>query len=95
MLFGVFGLAALGSITWGLSQLEPAPREVDRTSIWVETVRRGEFLRSVRGPGTLVPEESRWIAAETEGQVEKIVIDPGAEVDSESVILILTNPQLE
>ena len=89
------GLMALAAVTWGLSRLEPAAREVDAASVWVEEVTRGPFVRSVRGPGTLVPEEIRWISAESNGQVEKVLIDPGAEVTPDSVILELSNPQLE
>ncbi|MEM8929967.1 MAG: efflux RND transporter periplasmic adaptor subunit [Acidobacteriota bacterium] len=83
------------AITIGINSLEPAARELDRESVWIEPVRRGEMLRSVRGAGTLVPEEIRWIAAETEGQVEEILIDPGAEVEPDMVILELSDPSTE
>jgi HlyD family secretion protein len=89
------GVIALAGITYGLSTLEPAAREVDAASVWVETVTKGPFVRSVRGPGTLVPEQIRWITAESNGVVEEILIDPGAEVTPDSVILELSNPQLE
>lgn len=95
LILGAVALAAVASITWGLAQLEPAAREVDMASVYIDAVKRGEFLRSVRGPGTLVPEEIRWISAETNGQVETVVIDPGAIVEPETVILELTNPELE
>lgn len=91
----IAAVAALGGITYGLSTLEPAAREVDAASVWIETVTKGPFVRSVRGPGTLVPEQIRWITAESNGQVEQILIDPGAEVTPDSVILELSNPQLE
>ena len=52
----VVGLLSLAVVTWGLSQLEPAAREVDAASVWIDTVQKGPFVRSVRGPGTLVPE---------------------------------------
>lgn len=82
-------------ITVGISSLEPAAREVDRASVWDGVVERGDMLRSVRGAGTLVPEEIRWIAAETEGRVEKVVIDPGARVEPDSVIIRLSDPSTE
>ncbi len=87
-------VVALILITFGISSLEPAARRVERTSLWIESVQRGEMLRAVRGHGTLVPEEIRWISAETNGQVEKIVIDPGAEVVPETVILELSDPEI-
>lgn len=95
ILYAVLGVAALLMITVGINSLEPAAREVDSASVWIESVQRGEMLRSVRGPGTLVPEEIRWIAAETEGKVERIVVDPGATVTADTVILVLSNPTVE
>jgi HlyD family secretion protein len=88
-------MLGLALVTWGLSNLEPAAREVDNAAVWSDTVKRGPFVRSVRGPGTLVPDVIRFIAAETEGQVEEVVIDPGAQVTPDSVILELSNPELE
>ena len=95
MMIGGVVFAALAGMTWAISSLEPAAREVDRTQVWTSEVKRGEFLRSVRGSGTLVPEEIRWIAAETEGQVERILIDPGAEVEADSIVLRLSDPVTE
>ena len=83
------------ALTVGINSLEPAAREVERASLWIESVQRGEMLLSVRGPGTLVPEEIRWIAAETNGRVERILIDPGAEVTADTVILELSDPEVE
>lgn len=82
-------------ITIGLSQLEPAAPSVERATVWTDTVKRGEMLREVRGLGTLVPEDIRWIPAQSEGRVERIVIHPGTEVRTGSVILELSNPELE
>ena len=95
ILYTIAGIAVLLMITFGINSLEPAAREVDEASVWIEPVQRGEMLRSVRGPGTLVPEEIRWIAAETEGQVERIVVDPGATVTADTVVLVLSNPSVE
>ena len=52
----------LVAVTIGLARLEPAAPSVSRASVWIDTVRQGEMLRQVRGPGTLVPREIRWIA---------------------------------
>lgn len=87
--------AALATGTYVVWSLEPAPLQIDADSVYIDTVRRGPFVRSVRGPGTLVSEEIRWITAETDGLVEKVLIDPGTEVTPESVILVLSNPVLE
>ena len=95
ILIATVTMLALALVTWGLSNLEPAAREVDAASVWIEKVERGPFVRSVRGPGTLVPEEIRWITAETNAQVERRLIDAGAEVTPDSVILLLTDPELE
>ena len=82
-------------VTIGVSRLQPAAPRVDRDTVYLDTVQRGPMVRQVRGTGTLVPEEIRWIPATTEGNVERIVIDPGAEVAPNSVILELSNPELE
>lgn len=89
------GLVAVALITLGLSRLKPAAPTVDGATIWIDTVKRGPMLREVRGLGTLVPEDIRWIPATTDGQVEQILIYPGTKVTPDSVILILSNPQLE
>ncbi len=86
--------AVLGLATVGVSRLQPAPPSVDRGTVWIDTVRRGEMLRQVRGVGTLVPEEIRWIPAATEGRVERVVLQAGTPVTADSVILELSNPEL-
>src|SRR6266853_4759282 len=81
--------------TIGLSRLKPAVPSVDRSTVWIDTVKRGPMVRQVRGLGTLVPEDIRWIPANTEGRVEKIIIWPGTRVEPDSVILELSSPELE
>lgn len=88
-------IAAVVGITIALSRLQPAAPSVDRGTVWVDTVERGLLVRQVRGPGTLVPEQIRWISAVTAGRVEKILLQPGAEVDSSTQLLILTNPDVD
>jgi HlyD family secretion protein len=82
-------------VTIGLSRLEPAAPSVEKGTVWVDTVKRGPMLRQVRGTGTLVPEEIRWIPATTEGRVERIVVLPGKVVEPTTVLLELSNPTLE
>src|ERR1044071_2884773 len=91
----VVGLAALGGITYGLTKLKPAAPTLDRSTAVIETVKRGEMVRDVRGNGTLVPEITRWVPAPADGRVEKILLQAGVEVDPSTVIVELSNPQME
>ena len=88
-------LLGLILITVVVARLKPAAVSVDRAAVWVDTVKRGPMLRQVRGLGTLVPEDIRWIATNKEGRVEKIVVRPGAHVEPETVILELSSPDLQ
>lgn len=92
---GTAALVVIILITVGVSRLKPAAPSVDRAAVWVDTVKRGPMLRLVRGSGTLVPEDIRWINTTTQGRVERIVLRPGAEVAPTTVILELSNPELE
>src|SRR6266705_5558995 len=93
----IIAASALGLIlaTIAISRLKPAVPSVDRSTVWVDTVKRGPMVRQVRGLGTLVPEDIRWIPANTEGRIEKINIWPGTHVESDAVILELSSPELE
>jgi len=91
----VVGVVALILVTIGVSKLKPAAPEVDRSTVWIDVVKRGPMTRAVRGAGRLVPEDIRWITATTSGRVERIVLRPGAQVAPGTVIAILTNPQLQ
>jgi HlyD family secretion protein len=81
-------------VTIFLAQLEPAAPTVDGDTVWTEKVREGEMLRQTRGPGTLVPREIRWIAAQTDGRVDRVVVRPGAEVAPDTVLVEMSNPDL-
>ncbi len=94
LLIGGIVLAVV-AMTFGLSRLKPAVPSIDRSTVWVDTVKRGSMIRQVRGLGTLVPEEIRWIAAVTEGRVEKILVRPGAHVQPDTVLLELTSAEVE
>lgn len=85
----------LAAVTVLLSGLKPAAPKVERSLVWIDTVKRGQLLRQVRGLGTLVPEEIRWIAARTSGRVDQVLLRPGSPVTPECVILRLTNPDVE
>jgi HlyD family secretion protein len=94
-IYGAVAIAVIVLISVGVSRLKPAAPTVDRAVVWVDTVKRGDFTRQVRGSGTLVPEDIRWIPAQTQGRVERIVLRPGAQVTPDTVILELSNPELE
>jgi multidrug resistance efflux pump len=89
------GVGALGLLAFGASRLEPAAPSVQREQIIIDSVRRGEMVRAVRGPGTLVPERVRWIPATTGGRVERILVQPGDRVEPGTVLLELSNPDVQ
>jgi HlyD family secretion protein len=95
ILYVVLALAIIPLITVGLSRLKPAAPSVDPGTLWPDTVKRGPMLRQVRGLGTLVPEEIRWVAAITQGRVERRLVQPGTAVTPDTVLLELSNPELE
>jgi HlyD family secretion protein len=92
---GTVALILVAGVTFGVSRLRPAAPTVDRATIWPDEVKRGPMLREVRGLGTLVPEEIRWIPAQTDSHVDRIMIRPGAVVKPETIILELSDPQLQ
>lgn len=94
MVFGVLAGVAVVALSVAVSRLEPAPPSVAEGTLWFGTVKRGPMVRQVRGAGTLVPEEIRWITATSTGRVERIVLRPGAPVEPGTIILELTNPDL-
>lgn len=95
IVYASVAILLVGGVTYGLSRLRPAAPTVDRATIWPDEVKRGPMLREVRGLGTLVPEEIRWIPAQTDSRVERIVIRPGAIVKPDTIILELSDPQLQ
>lgn len=95
ILFSTVTLAVVAGVTYALMQLEPAAPSVDRDSVWIGSVTRGEMVIAVRGPGTLVPEEIRWVAATVSGRVEKVNVLPGTVVARDTVLIELANPELE
>src|SRR6476646_6968294 len=89
------GLVVIAAVSVGLSRLQPAAPSVEAATLWPDTVKRGPMVLQVRGLGTLVPEDIRWIPATTQARVERILLRPGTTVMPDSVILELTNDQLE
>ena len=93
--YGTVAIILMAGVTYGLSRLRPAAPSVDRATIWPDEVKRGPMLREVRGLGTLVPEEIRWIPAQTDSRVERWVLRPGAIVKPDSIIMELSDPTLQ
>lgn len=93
--YGVAGATAILLVTVFVSQLKPAAPSVDKNTLWPDVVKRGPMVRQVRGTGTLVPEDTRWIPATTAGRVERILLRSGADVMPDSVIVELGSPELE
>jgi multidrug resistance efflux pump len=90
---GGTGVVILASIL--LWRLSPALPEIDRAGQWIDTVTRGEMLQEVRASGTLVPRSTRWLAAATPAQVQEILVWPGAQVRPDTILIRLSNPELE
>ena len=90
------GVVAALLVTLGLSRLKPAAPTVEKSTVWVDSVKRGPMLRQVRGPGSLVPQAEgiRWIAASTDGRVERLLVQPGTEVGEDTILLEMSNPEL-
>ena len=93
--YGTIALMLLGGVTYALSKLKPAAPSVDPGTIWSDTVKRGPMLREVRGLGTLVPEDIRWVAAQTDAHVDKWVLRPPAIVKPNSIIMELSDPTVQ
>lgn len=89
------GVIALVVVSVAVSRLKPAAPLVPAGVPWIEPVKRGQMIRNVHGSGTLVPEDIRWLTATTSGRVERLVLRPGATVKRDSVILELSNPDLQ
>ncbi len=91
----IAGALGLIVITVGLSRLRPAAPSVERASVWLDTVKRGPMVRQVKGAGTLVPEYIRWLTADTAGRVERIHVRPGATVQKDTLLMELSNPDVQ
>ncbi|MDZ4861819.1 MAG: HlyD family efflux transporter periplasmic adaptor subunit [Gemmatimonadota bacterium] len=86
---------ALVLATVAISRLRPAAPSVERGTLWMDTVRTGPMVREVRGPGTLVPEQVRWVSAVTAGRVERKLVQPGVRVTASTILLELSNPDVQ
>ncbi len=94
-LLAAVAVVSVAGVTIGVSRLRPAAPTVDRATIWTDEVKRGPMVREVHGNGSLLAEDIRWIPAETASRVDRILIHAGATVQPSTIILELTNPQLQ
>src|SRR5262245_20373527 len=97
VIWGAIGLMCLSAVTVGISRLKPAAPEVERSTVWTDTVKRGSMLRQVRGLGSLIPSQefTRQIPAETDATVIRIRVLPGTEVKADTILMEMTNPATE
>src|ERR1700757_812890 len=91
---GVALAIAIPSITIALRRLQPAAQSVERSTVWPDTVKRGEMIRNVRGMGTLVPEDIVLDPAPPDGRVDRKLL-AGSQVKADTVLLELSNPELQ
>jgi len=81
--------------TVGLARLRPAAPSIERSTLWIDTVKQGEMLRQVRGNGTLVPEDLRVVSALTAGRVDRVLVRGGARCEANTVLLEMSNPDVQ
>jgi len=94
-LYGLAVIIAVTAATIALSKLKAAAPSVEFGTLWPDTVKRGSMLREVRGLGTLVPVEIRWIPAATDGRIDKLVVLPGTKVKADTILVEMSNPELQ
>ncbi len=94
-IYGGVGLVAIIAVVIGVASLKPAAPSIDRSSVVIDSVRRGDMVIDVRGPGSLVPEQIRWVSAITAGRVDRIDVRPGATVTDTTTLLELSNPDVQ
>ena len=97
IIWSAVGIVVLAAATVGVTRLKPAAPEVERSTVWTDTVKRGPMLRQVRGLGSLIPSQefTRQIAAETEATIVRILKLPGSQVKPDTILLQMSNPQVE
>jgi HlyD family secretion protein len=92
---GVVTLAVVAGVVYGVTRLKPAAPGVEMSALWPDTVKRGPMVREVRGLGTLVPEDTMLITANTDARIERILIKPGTPVKADSLVMVMTSPELQ
>jgi len=95
LLILIMTVVVVASVAYYILQLKPAVPVVERGTVWLDTVERGELLRRVRGNGTLIPDQVLVVPTEVGGRVVRIDVLPGAVVEPDTVLLELSNPPLK
>jgi len=95
LVWSVVGMGLLAITIFVPKLLPTAAPSVDGATVWRDTVEFGTMIRQVRGPGTLIPEQMRWITAVTPGRIERIVSLPGTLVDAGELIMVMSNPDID
>ena len=95
IIYGILTLGALGAAGWRVSKLEPAAPTVERATVWIDSVKRGPIVIERKGLGKLAPEEIVVIPSLQDGQVIKVPIKSGQKVKPDTVLMVLTNPDME
>jgi HlyD family secretion protein len=81
-----------------VSRLKPAAPVVDASTVWPDTVKRGDMIRQVRGStGLLVPREDsiELIPALTDATVVRIRVLPGTIVKPDTILMDMAAPEVE
>ncbi len=91
----VAGLLALSGVAWGIARLEPGAPSVSRDKLYLDEVRYGVLERKVRGAGQLQPREARWLATRVGARVDRVIVRPGEVVGADTVIVELSNPEVQ
>ena len=94
-IYGVLALGALGAVGWRVSKLEPAAPTVERATVWIDSVKRGPIVIERKGLGKLAPEEIIVIPSLQDGQVIKVPVKSGQRVTPDTVLMVLTNPDMD
>src|SRR5688572_29863979 len=94
ILAAIVVLIAAAGVTLGLSRMKPAAPSVERATVWIDSVKRGEMLRQERGIGTLIPEAVRWIPATSDGIIEERRVRAGDTVRPDTILLVMSNPDV-
>ncbi|MFZ2507010.1 MAG: hypothetical protein WAW79_00865, partial [Steroidobacteraceae bacterium] len=91
----VGGFIALSGVAFGIARLEPGAPSVAREQLYLDEVKQGTLERKVRGPGVLQPREARWLSTRVDARVDRVLVRPGETVEADTVIVVLSNPEVE
>ena len=95
IIYGILAMGALGAAGWRVSKLEPAAPTVERATVWIDSVKRGPIVIERKGLGKLAPEEIIVIPSLQDGQVIKVPLKSGQKVKPDTVLMVLTNPDID